>query len=120
MNYDIWILALILGLVFAIVVPAALRVRADRSRRVLCIDLALVAAREQAYYSRYHRYPDSLSAMFAPGTPLVHLHGDSVSWAAVISNDAISQGPRTCGVFWGAAAPPPIPAGTAPGRITCW
>jgi hypothetical protein len=119
--YDWWIVFVVAAVVFWVLVPAVVRgVGAERRRRALRADVARIADVEQAFYEQHHRYGDTLRLSLRPGTRLVSLEAGDDSWAAVVTNDSLSRGPKTCGLFVGPTAPPSIPSGTVAGQIACW
>jgi hypothetical protein len=119
--YDWWILFAVAAVVVWIVVPAVVRsAGAARRRRALRADVALIADVEHAFYAQHHRYSDTLRMSLRPGTRLVSLEAGGERWAAVVTNDSVGRGPKTCGLFVGSAPPPSIPPGMAAGQLACW
>ncbi len=120
-QYDLWILLLIVGFIVAIVVPAVLRgVRKAKQRRVQFATLEQIAAAERSSYTRYHVYLDSLPFALTSGTRLLSLRRDSTGWSAVVTGDSAQADALTCGVFEGPISLAPNPAVTSSSRIACW
>ena len=120
-NYDIWILLTLLGIIVAIVVPAVARARQRaRLRRTEIAALQHIAAAEAANYTEHHVYIDTLAFPLPGGVTLTSMRADSTGWGAVVGGDSLQPVALSCGIFEGPVSFAPNPGATTPRRFACW
>jgi len=119
-NYDIWIVGVVLLLVGSIVVSQVDRRIRRRRERAAAAYLARVATYERDLFAAAHTYGNALPPALVDSTwLLVQFSGDSTGWGIWLRGPAKGWIQVTCGMYGGSDQHAPLPGMAAPGEVTC-
>ena len=120
-NYDVWILLVVIVFIAAVIVPNVLRaIRKQRLRRTEFTVLRDIGSAQRRFFDTHHRYLDTLPFSLPEGVHFLSLRGDTAGWSAAVTSDSFRSVTLACGVFEGPLSFSPNPVVQTPGRIACW
>ena len=119
-NYDIWIVGVVLLVVGSIVVSQFDRVVRRRRQQEATAFIHSVASFQAAEYARSHIYPDALPAdLIDPKWPVELMSGDSTGWGIWVHGPAKGWIQVGCGMYEGSDRHVPLAGMAVPGQVTC-